>query len=251
MAWITKNSQEEYQEKKTTREYTKKEKAVNWWIYHKWMVLGIALGILLVAMIIKDTVFQVQPDYQVAWVGKTELPTETYDGLTASLEAMGEDINGDGKVVVQLNQYTVIFNAAEEEASVDANMQMAGMTKMSADLSGKSGSYIFIVQDPEGFETQTGILQYRDGTLPVLTGDQTAPADWQNCYYRWTDCPVLTGLDLGVVSGATLESGEPYTGQDVLENVYIGRRGIWKEEQAENYTGCAALWDALTAGATA
>ena len=39
------------------------------------------------------------------------------------------------------------------------------------------------------------------------------------------------------------------TNQSVLEHLYMGRRGVWDEKQAENYAHCAALWDALTAGA--
>ena len=48
------------------------------------------------------------------------------------------------------------------------------------------------LDDPEGFQNQTGALQYLDGTLP-----SDGAGDWQNMVYRWADCPVLAGLDLG------------------------------------------------------
>ena len=43
MAWVTKNSTETYnQTPEPPREYTKKEKAANWWHYH-WMAVVVAV----------------------------------------------------------------------------------------------------------------------------------------------------------------------------------------------------------------
>ena len=67
--------------------------------------------------------------------------------------------------------------------------------------------------------------------------------------YRWTDCPVLTGLDLGNYEGLTLMDDVTGTNQSVLAHLYVGRRGVWDEKQVPTYEGCAELWDTLTAGA--
>lgn len=59
MAWVTKDSVEQYDHTpEPPKEYTKKEKAQNWWHYHKFIVLGVVVAILVVAWFIKDTVFQ-------------------------------------------------------------------------------------------------------------------------------------------------------------------------------------------------
>ena len=108
-------------------------------------------------------------------------------------------------------------------------------------------TYIFLLEDPEGFEKSTGVLQYLDGT--VDDDPETADPDWREMVYRWTDCPVLTGLELGSYDGYTLMDDVTGTNQSVLEHLYVGRRGVWDEKQSENYAHCAALWDALTAGA--
>ena len=155
------------------------------------------------------------------------------------------DKNGDGKVVVQVATYNVDFDAENE--NTDAYYQMAGVTRLSAELSSGGKTYIFLLEDPEGFEKNTGVLQYLDGT--VDDDPETADPDWREMVYRWTDCPVLTGLDLGSYEGLTLMDDVTGTNQSVLEHLYVGRRGVWDEEQAENYAHCAALWDALTAGA--
>lgn len=246
MAWVTKDSTETYnQTPEPPREYTKKEKAANWWHYH-WMAVVVAVLVVVFGVwIIKDTVFQTRPDVQVAYVGTSDLPTDTVTALQDALTPFCSDLNGDGKVVVQVDSYTVDFDAANE--STDAYYQMAGVTRLSAELSSGGKTYIFLLEDPEGFEKNTGVLQYLDGT--VDDDPETADPDWREMVYHWTDCPVLTGLELGSYDGYTLMDDATGTNQSVLEHLYVGRRGVWDEEQAENYAHCAALWDALTAGA--
>ena len=206
MAWVTKDSTETYnQTPEPPREYTKKEKAANWWHYH-WMAVVVAVLVVVFGVwIIKDTVFQTRPDVQVAYVGTSDLPTDTVTALQDALTPFCSDLNGDGKVVVQVDSYTVDFDAA------------------------------------------TGALQYLDGTVP--DDPETTDADWREMVYRWTDCPVLTGLDLGGYEGLTLMDDVTGTNQSVLAHLYVGRRGVWDEKQVPTYEGCAELWDTLTAGA--
>lgn len=246
MAWVTKDSTETYnQTPEPPREYTKAEKAANWWHYH-WVavVLG-AAAVFFGGWIIKDTVFQTRPDVQIAYVGTHELPVDTVNALQDALTPFCHDENGDGKVVVQVATYNVDFDAENE--NTDAYYQMAGVTRLSAELASGGKTYIFLLEDPEGFEKNTGVLQYLDGT--VDDDPETADPDWREMVYHWTDCPVLTGLELGSYDGYTLMDDATGTNQSVLEHLYVGRRGVWDEEQAENYAHCAALWDALTAGA--
>ena len=238
MAWVTKDSTETYnQTPEPPREYTKKEKAANWWHYH-WMAVVVAVLVVVFGVwIIKDTVFQTRPDVQVAYVGTSDLPTDTVTALQDALTPFCSDLNGDGKVVVQVDSYTVDFDAANE--STDAYYQMAGVTRLSAELSSGGKTYIFLLEDPEGFEAQTGALQYLDGTVP--DDPETTDADWREMVYRWTDCPVLTGLDLGGYEGLTLMDDVTGTNQSVLAHLYVGRRGVWDEKQVPTYEGCAEL----------
>lgn len=247
MAWVTKDSQETYENNEPVREYTKSEKAGNWWHYNKWYVIAVIVLVCIVASIVKETFFRTEPDYQIAYVGKQELPVDTGEALTAALQAYCDDRNGDGQVLVQLNQYTLDLNSSTNSGEeVDAYMQMAGVTKLSADLSSTEGSYIFILEDPESFESYTSALRYLDGTVPE---ENTTPTDWQNMVYRWTDCPVLAGLDLGTYTGYTLMDDQTGSNQDVMSNLYIGCRGVWSDSFQEAYAEDEALWQTLTAGA--
>ena len=145
----------------------------------------------------QDTVFQTRPDVQIAYVGTHELPVDTVNALQDALTPFCHDENGDGKVVVQVATYNVDFDAENE--STDAYYQMAGVTRLSAELASGGKTYIFLLEDPEGFEKSTGALQYLDGT--VDDDPETADPDWREMVYRWTDCPVLTGLELGSYDG--------------------------------------------------
>ena len=246
MAWVTKDSIETYdQTPEPPREYTKKEKAQNWWHYH-WVavVIGVA-AVFFGGWIIKDTVFQTRPDVQIAYVGTHELPVDTVNALQNALTPFCQDENGDGKVVVQVTTYNVDFDVENE--STDAYYQMAGMTRLNGDLSSGSKTCIFLLEDPENFEKMTGALRYLDGTTPEDQDD--AAADWQQMVYRWTDCPVLTGLDLGNFEGYTALDDITDTNQNALAHLYVGCRGVWDNDQAEAFADGFALWDTLTAGA--
>ena len=246
MAWVTKDSTETYnQTPEPPREYTKTEKAANWWHYHWGIVVIVVLCAFFGIWIIKDTVFQTRPDVQIAYVGTHDLPADTVTALQDALTPFCEDTNGDGKVVVQVDTYNVDFDA--DNVNTDAYNQMAGVTRLSAELSSGGKTYIFLPEDPAAFESSTGALQYLDGTVP--DDPDTANPDWTEMVYRWTDCPVLAGLELGDYDGYTLVDDATGTNQSVLAALYVGRRGVWDEKQVATYEGCAELWDTLTAGA--
>ena len=168
MAWVTKDSVEQYDHTpEPPKEYTKKEKAQNWWHYHKFIVLGVVVAILVVAWFIKDTVFQTRPDVQIGYIGQYDLPADTVTALQDALTPYCTDLNGDGKVVVQVNSYTVDFNA--ENDNTDAYNQMAGVTRLSADLSDSGTLYVMLIADPAGFQKSTGALAYLDDNQSVLS----------------------------------------------------------------------------------
>ena len=159
--------------------------------------------------------------------------------LDDALAAYGEDRNGDGKVVVKLNLYTMDFGNEDSDAYLD----MAGTTKLSTDIQGALSS-IFILYDPAGFQQTTGTLRYLDGSLPQSDAD----SDWWNMVYRWTDCPVLAGLDLGDYASDAVQS-ESGSSQELMSRYYIGIRGAWNKDSAGLLEGGEELWNKLTAGA--
>lgn len=220
--WLGRN---EHPEEK--RELTRKEKWKNWWYYHKWYVLAGCVTVFLLVAIGKDIIHNVrnEPDYQLAYVGESSLPAETVQALEQALEAMGQDVNGNGKVQVCINQYVL-------GSDYDYTAQVQLMTDYE--------SAIFLLEDPAGFQEKFGLLACTDGTI----SEETNAPMW----YAWTDCPVLMELELGdyVLEGV----GEPVIlqNQELLSGLYMGRRNFGEEADSDSLPGIA-LWEILSAGA--
>ena len=142
-----------------------------------------------------------------------------------------------------------------ESENTDAYTQMAGVTRLSADLSSEDGPYIFIMQDTDYAQQlaeTTGALQYLDGTMPDTENvdeNDNVIVDWTKMVYRWTDCPALTGLDLGTYTGLTMVDDLQGENQDIMKNTYIGRRAYYTDKTALESETYDALWNILTAGA--
>ena len=202
------------------KQYTRKERWANWWDYNlKWVLLiGIAAAFVAYSFI-GQYFFTTKPDYNVAVVAPYYLPDDTVTALQEQLARYGEDLNGDGKTVVTLNVYTLDYSAGDTQTESDAYLTMAGTTKLATDVAGGLSS-VFLLYDPAGFQESTGSLRYLDGTLPEAGSD----SDWWNMVYRWTDCPVLAGLDLGEYRADTThaQGGDSLT---YLADFYIGMRG--------------------------
>ena len=148
------------------RQYTRKEKWANWWDYNlKWVIL-IGIAVAFVAYnFIGQYFFVPKPDYNIAVVAPYYLPDDTVTALQTALARYGEDRNGDGKVLVTLNVYTLDYSDEDPQTESAAYLTMAGTTKLATDVQGGLSS-IFLLYDPAGFEDSTGTLRYLDGGLP-------------------------------------------------------------------------------------
>ena len=97
------------------------------------------------------------PIVEGAFEGGGLFDTEEAASLFAEtqLAALGADCNGDGKVVVQLNQYLTAQNGSDSELAM---YNYAANVKLLADLDARE-SYFFLLEDPEGFQADYKILQ--------------------------------------------------------------------------------------------
>lgn len=228
------------------KQYPLKKRIYVWWHYH-WKLLLMAAVALALLIAVLVTQFQKEhPDYQIAVVTSEELPVDTQNALQKALIPFCEDINHDGEVLIQINSYRANFG----DAAVDneAYNQMSGVVKLSTDLHSDKGSYIFLTDDPEGFEDATRSMQYLDGTAPASDDE---PVDIQKMFYSWKDCPVLAGLELGDYRGRTLMDSLIGSSQEVLADFYLGRRILRTDAQREYLAKDETLWEKLTEDAAA
>lgn len=218
----------------------------NWWYYHKWYVIcgAVLLGITIHLIGNALGLWKKKPDFQIAYVGKEELPSDTVlaleDAFSRAKSNWGLDLdfNRDGEVLVQIHQY---LNSSSPDADA-AYYRMASEITLIGDVS-DCESYFFLTDDPGKLQMDFHILAEPDGSCP---GDFDYSVGEKAIL--WRACPVLANLDLGSYS-ATLP-GEKDTGenQELLAGLFIGRRCFYTDARTEHFEACSDLWDYITAG---
>ena len=215
------------------------------------MVIGIVAALGLGSMVWQMLgIGQAHPDYQIAYVGSAALPGDTVTALETAISGLGKDLNGDGKIVVTLNQYVTyadLLKQQEETGEVRSDevvlQSQASRISLMVDIEEKD-SFLFLLDDPEGFQQNYAVLSMPDGEFP-----EGGISSAGGTYLSWAECPVLCGLELGSYTQDVL--GVEVTGdsQELLSHLYIARRGFWPGEGCDYPEGNEALWEKLRAGA--
>lgn len=162
---------------------TKKQKRENFWFYHKWHVIVSICCVILVGLFIFDMLNQEEPDYEIAILTQVATFDEDRAKIKAAVESVGEDLNGDGKVLVNVNEY--LISGSEQD--------MAYIARLTNDLSTYQ-SIIYIVDDNNitTYQQQNpGLFAYADGTTPPE--DAT---NFDNIGVKWKDCSFLFSIDM-------------------------------------------------------
>lgn len=203
------------------RELTPRQKVRNWWRYHWYAVLIAVIAVGLVVYFGSSWATAQPEDYSVIWVGGQYLPDETEKALSAALARYGEDVNGDGDVVVRIRQIALDLRAVGERGT-SGQQEYADLMALDADLN-CGQSTIFIMEDPEAFQAYSGALLYLDGSEP-----QAGASDWKNMTVSWQDTvgPIPDGAQAPL---------------------WLGCRGCWKEEQREGWESARRLWERIVA----
>lgn len=206
------------------RDLTTRQRLEHWWQYHWYFVLlGLAAAGL--AVYFASSWGSAAPaDYSVAWVGPYYLEDGTQRALEQALAPYGEDVNGDGQVVVRIHQMALDLRAIASRGSTSGQQEYADLLALDADLN-CGESTLFLLEDPEAFQAYAGALLYLDGTEP-----QAGAADWENMTVSWEDAvgPLPAGMETPL---------------------WLACRGCWKEEQREGWEHSRQLWERITAAA--
>lgn len=206
---------------------TRKQRLANWFYYYKWWLLAGAVLVYIIGSILWSAlgIGQIKPDYIFAYIGSKELPQTCAEALETEMAALGRDVNGDGRVTVELRQY-ITNRGGDPETAMYYNY--ADDTVLLADIT-RGESYFFLVEDAAKVQKSYQIFAREDGTPPA-EGDLSV----EDKVYSWRDCPALSALAVD---------------QAPLEGLSIGRRCFYEETQSENREAAAELWKILTKGA--
>lgn len=190
---------------------TKKQKRENFWFYHKWHIVICVVCAALVALFLYDMFRQENPDYEIAFLTDSAYMETDIERIRTQIASVADDRNGDGQVLVTINEYTI-------SGSGNGQIEMAVMAQVMNDLSSFE-SVIYIMDDNNLASQQSqnpGMFAYADGSTPPE--DAT---DYSNIGILWKDCPLLTSIDL--TSEIQVGDGETQTidSQKVFEKLRV------------------------------
>lgn len=224
------------------RQYTKKEKLANWFYYYKWWLLVALILLYIVGSILwnKLGIGKACPDYSLAYVGSMPLPERCRETLEKELARLGEDVNGDGRVIVEVREY-VLLEAYDDPENLA--YRYAAEVTLAADVS-EGESCFFLLEDPEAFQLNYQVLAHLDGSAP-----DDEDFDARDKTLCWGDCPILSGLDLGDFE--EVYGNRTITGscQERLSSLYFGRRFFDDGTSVNSREALESFWRILTEGA--
>ncbi len=225
--YLTKKARREAPPPEEPKVYTPKEKALNWWHYHwYWFLIGAAVLWIGGSMLWNGLgIGRIKPDYIFAYVADEPLGEAQNAVLENALALLGTDVNGDGRVTVEVRQYGM-NRAGDMETALFYNQ--AADAKLIADIT-KNESYFFLTDDPARLQRSYQILANTDGTPPDEF-DYGA----EGKAILWTNCPALAALDVDSA---------------VTDGLYLGRRFFYGDA-AKGRKADVALWEIMTKGAT-
>lgn len=157
----------------------------NFWYHHKlkfWLILFLAV-VLVIAIV--QLVTRNEPDYYVLFISEKAYTDKDLKELAAYLEQYGEDLDGDGKVEVQIEN--CCFNADQDRNS--------SVQQIQAHL--VSGDRLFFIWDPAGYEYfEKTVLDEYDGTdyLATVTAQDTGLIEDGTVWDWWGDDDVSKEL---------------------------------------------------------
>lgn len=147
------------------KEETRK-KIDNFWYYYKIHVLVVVFILFVAGVFIKDIVTKVDYDYSVAFVTEEMMTNEEISSIQSVFEKEAEDLNGDGEIHVEVQNYTI-----PQGDSADPQLVAAGQTKLTVDI--QEGTSMIFFLSPGCYES------YKDSG--VLPADESE-------YIKFSDC---------------------------------------------------------------
>lgn len=221
-------------------ELTKKEKIKNWLYYMKWPIIGIAAAVIFAVSFIVSIVTQVKPDISIGIVAPYTMPNGFVEKLQSELEGIIDDYNGDGKISVSIETFSISSPSSESE-DVDPQLVMAETTRL-ASVHQVGNPVIFLLEasSAEYYQESYALIGNWDGTF-YEDGERIAQKG-----QKWNESEFLTNLDLVF----EMNDVEVSSLQDVIGEFYVGVMPLWekqfKDEKLygtwENNRDFAASW---------
>ena len=207
---------------------TPRSKWQNFWFYHKWKVLTVAVVAVVAGVLIYQFATRVEPDYSLIIVTQKQVPINTIEEIRRDFAECGEDINGDGKVEVRV-QNTFFEGGMTNNATSTAGASL--MVHLAA------GDVLMYAFEPEYYERYA--LDVEEGSFftPLASGVGVSK---DNLYWNWMGSPLQKRLQ--EYDDKLLEMGQDiYTPGDFYFGVRQNTGTANKGDNAEWHAACLRL----------
>lgn len=226
---------------------TPKGKWENFWYYHKFhLLIGLILAALVFSFVYEMTTKE-EPDYQIGVLTETKFSDEAAVVLERKLAQYGEDLNGDGRVIVRVNAYLIVMEEGKQVS--DPSLQMASVAKFLSDLE-TGDSMIFLTDNPSFLAHQKARQMFSnlDGTVPK-TGEENEAA----MRVPWKDAKPISSLvmqaDLSILDADSRQKVmQQLDGLGVSLRVFSGTPLEENPEKVSYYMASRTLFDRLVYG---
>lgn len=212
---------------------TPRSKWENFWFYHKWKVVTALVVAVFAVVLITQFSSKVEPDYFLIIVTKQQLPINTIEEIRGDIASCGEDVNGDGKIEVRI-QNTFFEGGMTPNGASTAG---AALTVHMA-----AGDVLLYAFEPEYYETYA-LSGLEDGyvfTTPLPDGKGVSE---DGMYWNWYGSLVQKRLQ--EYDDKLLEMGqEIYTPGDLYFCVRQNTGTADKAGNAEMNAACVKLLEA-------
>ena len=160
-----------------------KGKWANFWYHYKWVTLISLFAVVVLTVILVQMLTQEKEDYRLALVTEKVVPTTVLEELEAELAAYGKDLNGDGKVLVSVEN---LYIGGQDQ------MAMANQQKFILYLS--AGDPMFFAFDDYAFQNRVKSIESNEeedivffDELPFASED----INTEENYWDWVNAPFI------------------------------------------------------------
>ena len=161
---------------------TPRSKWENFWYHHKWTFWGVLFLVVALTVATVQIATQDKPDYRIVLMSKNAYVSEQTWWIGHILQPYGEDLDGDGKV--EINVQSCLYS---KEATLEHN---SGPQMVSAHLA--AGDVLFFVWDESAYDMFMSSIENVSNAGKDFLSDIPADSEWvmeEGKIYSWEQDP--------------------------------------------------------------
>lgn len=192
---------------------TPMEKLKNIWFHDKWVILGVAALVIVMAVMVAQCASRTDYDLEVVMFAHTYVADDIADPIAAYFEQYCEDLNGDGEVHIQ------VINCSYDPDSTDTQYRYSMSSKLQAIIAADANALLFIT-DTDAYDYLNSISEtaFFEGE-PLALNDE---------FYSECDKSELISLPEGLQISCRRISNTTIEKEDDIKGFYDASQKILK-----------------------